>query len=255
MAGGPPSDEQLLALANNKYWMVLNSDLLEGSRVRDRQLCNKVNALKHALQTYGPNHPCLPDVRPNIGKAQGSVFHGHVSDSNGCTYVLEWSIVDTKDVCSIKLIKSKPSEEDINQVISLREILIIEKDNSYQIGFCNKDGEYCQIQLNKAKVSELLNTYKAPVHIKNSEHKNAIYNVLSSLEGRIYGERVIALVGFDTHENYSFRQTLLSKDESSRILFSPSNLKIAHRAFNKIEEAKAKVERVMRAHPKSFPHA
>jgi len=248
LAGGPASDEQLLAIANNKYWMVLNSDLLNDLRLRNGQLCNKANALKHALQTYGPTHN-LFDARSNTGKAEGFIFHGHVNDANGCTYVLEWAIVDTNDVCSVRLMKSEPVEADINQVISLREILIIEKNDSYQMGFCNKYGSYEQKKIKSHRINAFLDTYKAPVYISKSEHKKAIYNDLSSIEGRIFGERTIAFIGFGTHENYPFRQTPLSKDECSRILFSPNNLKIIHHAFNKIEEAKSKVARVMQFHP------
>lgn len=249
LAGGPPADEQLLAIANNKYWMVLNSNLLNDQRVKNGRLCDKANALKHALQTYGPNSNKLPDIRPNIGKAQGHVFHGHVSDANSCTFILEWAIIDTKDACSVRLMNSEPSNTDINQVMSLREILIIDMDNSYQIGFCNKDKAYEQRKIKNEGIKELLHTYKSPTYIKNPEHKNAISNVLTLAEGRAFGERVIALIGFKTHENYSFRETPLSKSECSRILFAPENLEIVHHALSKIEEAKAKVERIKKSHP------
>jgi hypothetical protein len=52
-AGGPTPGAQLLAMANDKYWIVLNSHLLR-SCGNDRTLVNQANAFKHALQTYGP---------------------------------------------------------------------------------------------------------------------------------------------------------------------------------------------------------
>lgn len=249
LAGGPPADEQLLAIANNKYWMVLNSDLLNDKRAKNGLLCDKANALKHALQTYGPNNDNLPDVRPNTGKAQGHVFHGHVSDDNGCTYVLEWTTIDTKDACSVRLLNSEPVNTDINQVISLKEILIIEMDNGYQLGFCNKTGDYEQKKIKNTGINGFLENYKAPGYIINPDHKQAIYKLLTSVEGRVFGERVIALIGFKTHENYPFRQKPLSKIECSRILFMPENIQLVHRALNKITEAKAKVERIKQSHP------
>ena len=91
-ANGPEYSEQLLAMVKGTYWTVLNSSLLSACR-NDDDLCNRVNALKAALQTYGPNSRLLPDLRQNEG-TKGSIFHGHVNDSNGKTYVLEWTVID-----------------------------------------------------------------------------------------------------------------------------------------------------------------
>jgi hypothetical protein len=150
-AGGPAPEDQILAIANNKYWTVLNTQLLRHC-ARGSLLCEKANAFKHALQTYGPSHNKLPDLRQNEGKSKSHVFHGHMNDANGTTYVLEWAIVDLKN-------------------------------------------------------------------------------------------RVMALTGFETHENYKFRQVPLSEAERVKILTAPKNIKIFIDATRKIEETKAKVGR------------
>jgi len=93
---GPPYQEQLMALANKTYWTVLNTHHLI-FKTNDEKLSDRANALKHALQTYGPSSKSLPDLRNNEGKAKGTIFHGHVNDANGTTYVLEWTIIDSKN--------------------------------------------------------------------------------------------------------------------------------------------------------------
>ena len=95
IAGGPSANEQLSAMVSGEYWTVLNTSILL-TCVNDKDLCHRVNALKHALQTYGPESIHLPDLRPNKGKAQGFIFHGHANNSNGTTYILEWTVVDRK---------------------------------------------------------------------------------------------------------------------------------------------------------------
>jgi len=150
-AGGPPREDQLLAMAHDKYWVVLNTHLLS-TCTKGTVLCDRVNALKHALQTYGPVGKQLPDCRDNKGKAKSHVFHGHVQDSNGTTYVLEWTVIDPKN-------------------------------------------------------------------------------------------RVMALLGFDSHENYKFRQSPLTAKECEKIVSTPENIKKSSYAQTKIKEAKAKVQR------------
>lgn len=151
-AKGPSPEDQLWAMANDKYWTILNSPLLQKS-AGDLKLVARVNALKNALQTYGPTSENLPDFRNNKGKAMGTVFHGHANDSNGTTFVLEWTVVDRE-------------------------------------------------------------------------------------------KQLIALIGFDSHENYSFRQTPLNKVELDSILACEDNKKAMAQANKKIIEAKQKVARI-----------
>ncbi|CAM4423125.1 MAG: hypothetical protein LEGION0403_FIIPPAGN_02181 [Legionella sp.] len=95
-AGGPLPKEQLRAMSNDHYWTVLNCSHLKEINKGDGVLIANVNALKNALQTYGPtSKEQLPDFRNNTGKAKGSVFHGHAK-SGGTTYVLEWAVIDPK---------------------------------------------------------------------------------------------------------------------------------------------------------------
>ena len=151
-ANGPTSAEQLQALANGNYWTILNSHILSlvGS---DDLFASRTNALKHSLQTWGPNSDRLPDLRNNTGKVKGTMYHGHINNSNGSTYVLEWAIID----------KSK---------------------------------------------------------------------------------QFLALIGFDTHENYKFRKQPLTRYETAKIVNSKKNKKVIANATQKIDEAKDKVERV-----------
>lgn len=154
LAGGPTPGEQLLAMAENRYWTVLNASFLTQCNRGDSTFMYRTNAFKSALQTYGPiAKDKLPSCPPNKGKAEGIIFHGHINDSNGTTYVLEWTVINTE-------------------------------------------------------------------------------------------KRLIALLGFDTHENYKFKQTPLNKDMCSKISSAPENVKIMSHVSKKIAEAKAKVERV-----------
>lgn len=156
-ANGPSPEEQLWAMANNEYWTVLNSSLLQYAAV-DPILCIRANALKNALQTFGPASEKLPDFRNNIGNALGHVFHGHVNNSNGTTYVLEWAVV------------------------------------------------------NKEK-------------------------------------RILAFIGFDTHENYRFQKCPLKEDQLKKILNSPESKKIMALAAMKVIEAREKVDRIVENSP------
>ena len=151
MANGPAYSDQLLAMVQGTYWTVLNSSLLNACG-NDKDLCNRVNALKAALQTYGPTSTQLPDLRSNKGAAKGFVFHGHVNNSNGKTYVLEWTVID-------------------------------------------------------------------------------------------HEKRIIALLNFDKHENYSFKQYPINELAAEQILSTPENIKIIERVSKKIQEATDKVDR------------
>lgn len=92
-AGGPSKAEQLSSMVNDTYWTVLNASLLQEAATDD-DLLYRVNALKAALQTYGPISLKLPDFRHNTkGSAKGYVFHGHAKNSAGTAYVLEWAVL------------------------------------------------------------------------------------------------------------------------------------------------------------------
>ena len=151
MANGPPPEDQILAMAEDRYWFVLNSYLLQECHGKE-QLTHRANAFKHALQTYGPTSDQLPELRMNKGKANQSVFHGHVTGDTGSSYVIEWAVIDAE-------------------------------------------------------------------------------------------KRILALVGFDSHENYNFRKEPLTEKEKLSILNSEINLKNMENATLKIEQVKEKVIR------------
>lgn len=146
--GGPKGEDQLLAMANDKSWIVLNTDRLRICK-KGTIFCDRANAFKHALQTYGPYNN-LPDFRHNEGQAKNHIFHGHVNDSKGKTFVLEWAIVNRE-------------------------------------------------------------------------------------------KRIMALMGFSTHENYKFCQKPLSEAECDKIMTSDKNIRIINNTREKIKEVKNKV--------------
>lgn len=56
-SGGPSKTDQLRAIYEGKYWTVFNSELLEKCKKRfqdDERLLHEINAIKAAIQTYGP---------------------------------------------------------------------------------------------------------------------------------------------------------------------------------------------------------
>jgi hypothetical protein len=150
-ANGPAHSDQFLAMAQGTYWTVLNSSLLNACG-NDKNLCNRANALKACLQTYGPTSPNLPDLRSNKGAAKSCVFHGHVTSSSGKAYVLEWTVID-------------------------------------------------------------------------------------------HEKRIIALLNFDKHDNFSFTQYPITESAAKQILSTPENIRIIERVSQKTQEAKDKLER------------
>lgn len=61
-------------------------------------------------------------------------------------------------------------------------------------------------------------------------------------------KRIIALVGFDKHENYAYRQKGLTEAEEKLILTKPSNQIIMERVKLKIIEAQQKAEQAFHYH-------
>jgi hypothetical protein len=68
MAGGPPKTEQLRAIYEKKYWTIINNGLLKKSKKlfqNDDDLMQEVNAIKAAIQTYGPQSDQIAEIRVN----------------------------------------------------------------------------------------------------------------------------------------------------------------------------------------------
>lgn len=94
--GAPTQEEQVEALVTSRYWTILNSHFFHcGATATDNDLRSRVNTFKHLMQVHGSDNEKLPDFRPNKGRARGHIFHGHVKDSQGTTFVIEWSVIDT----------------------------------------------------------------------------------------------------------------------------------------------------------------
>lgn len=143
---GPEYKDQIMAIANDEYRTILNTSLLRKSS-KDIELNHRVNALKCALQTYGPSSNKLPDLRQNKGKAQGFVFHGH--------YILEWAIIDAKirvltltnfDTHENYKFKQKPiDKETASELLEQPESIKIMKLVSEKIDEAKKKIECIQI--------------------------------------------------------------------------------------------------------------
>lgn len=156
-AKGPNAKDQLYSLVSGQYWTVLNTSALKICS-NDKDLCHRVNALKHAIQTYGPDSKELPDLRQNKGNAKGAVFHGHANNSNGVTYVLEWAIVDkNKKIIALTrfdthenfIFRKEPlTQDEISKILSSSENVKI-------MNFIPK-----KIQEAKDKVLRIENNYK-----------------------------------------------------------------------------------------------
>ena len=154
LAGAPTPTEQLMAINNNEYWTILNSRILR-FHTQDPLLRLRVNAFKQALQTFGPTGNQLPDFRTNKGDARNSVFHGHLTNATGTTFVLEWEMVNPK-------------------------------------------------------------------------------------------KRIMRLVGFDVHENYSFKTKAMTEEECTTLMTSRETIDTLENVALKVGEAKDKVERIER---------
>lgn len=57
-------------------------------------------------------------------------------------------------------------------------------------------------------------------------------------------KRMIALIGFDSHENYKYQQKTLTAEQQSKTLSDPCNQKILDRVEVKLAEAKHKGEEI-----------
>ncbi len=92
-AGGPNYVEQASAILDHQEWEVLNPFLLGNAYTQqDEKLLRAVNALKGALQTFGPT-PANYAVTTQH-KTNNEVFHTNIHGTTGTTYEVEWAIID-----------------------------------------------------------------------------------------------------------------------------------------------------------------
>lgn len=151
LAGGPEGHEVLQAMAEDRYWSIIGTKHLQLCH-GDEKFNHRTNAVKNAIQVYGPMPAILQRVKYNPG-TENSVWHVHVENGSGKEYVLEWGVVDEK-------------------------------------------------------------------------------------------RRVIAILNFASHENYSFIKKPISETQKKNLLSDPYNTKRLDKIDKKIIEAKKKVERV-----------
>ena|SRR3990167_1177717 len=98
-SGGPSKTEQLRAIYEGKYWTVLDpKKLLKKCKERfqnDKDLLYEANAIKAAIQTYGPKSNLIPEMKKNTNpKTKGNIFHAHAKDKCGTEYIVEWEIIE-----------------------------------------------------------------------------------------------------------------------------------------------------------------
>jgi len=155
---GPDAREQLLAMAYGNYWTVLNSSKINCGH--DKKLTNRANAFKHCLQTFGPfDKDKLPDFRDNKGSAEGEVYHGHVNDKDGNTYVLEWTVIDLdKKIMSLLGFDSHENYPFAQKPLKPEQKKnILESDESKKIFLLVEDN----IKAAKKKVDKIKKNYKS----------------------------------------------------------------------------------------------
>lgn len=92
------------------------------------------------------------------------------------------------------------------------------------------------LRMNEGKAKN--HVYHGHVHDSNSTIYILEWTIIDS------NQKIMAIIGFDTHENYKFIKTPLNPKEISKIMASTNNQKILSNVQLKINEAKEKVTRV-----------
>lgn len=87
-AGGPTAQEQRNAIVNNAYWHVCGIEKV-AKKTKNNKVLIKAQAVKHALQAFGPYSDRIPGLRTSTGS---NAFHTHVIEKT--TYIIEWSVID-----------------------------------------------------------------------------------------------------------------------------------------------------------------
>lgn len=144
-----------------------------------------------------------------------------------------------------------PPEEQISAIAEGRCWIVL---NTHLLSGCTKGTPLC-FKANAFK--HALQTYGPSGRLPDFRHnegasKKQVFhghlntnNTTYVLEWAIVDarQRIMALTGFDTHENFRFRQTPLSAIERQSILSAVDNIRIMEHAKNKAVETKEKVAR------------
>lgn len=241
LVGGPSPEQQNQAILDDKYWMILNEFHLTGLASKSR-LNHTVNAIKHALQTFGP-HLKNSEIKliDNQGAAKNKIFHAHAFDDNAKWYVLEWTEIDAS-------MYYKPCVNNSKQPIKSRHVYleVINGDLNYAV--INPAGLVVNNSITKKQLNEL--KIKLPIQIDNGNlikqfimpHWSRLLDIMAK-RGDTCINRMIALLKFDAHENFKFTQKPLSPTEQESILSNASNTHTINRASLRVAEIKEQLQR------------
>lgn len=240
-AGGPTSEQQHKAILDDKYWMILNEDHLDGLDGGTR-LNHTANAIKHALQTFGPRLINSEiELINNEGAAKNKIFHAHAFDDNGKWYVLEWTEIDASmyyQPCVHNDIDSKKSRHVYLEVI--------DGDLSYSV--INPAGLMVNNRIKKKQLDEL--KIKLPSKIDNGNlikqfivpHWPILLDLMAK-RGDTCINRMIALLNFDKHDNFQFTQHPLSQADQMNILSNRLNINTINRTSLRVGEIKEHLQK------------
>lgn len=93
--------------------------------------------------------------------------------------------------CRLRIMFEDPSKAEKKKVNLLEEILIIHKNNIYEIGFRNKKtNKYEQKPIADEEAMELLNKYTQPSIVNKKEDRDKINELVTSYGGSIEGMKI-----------------------------------------------------------------
>lgn len=143
-------------------------------------------------------------------------FHRHFSDHLMADFNLQGDNVRVRSLnammqatgrntafsCRLKMMSSKPLDSDIQEVLECNEILLIRTNNTYEVLFCNRNGQVEKQPITETNVQHILDGYSSGEYIENEEHINPINDILSSLESS-----TLAVGYVETEKEYLCRYT------------------------------------------------
>lgn len=234
---GPSAKQQRDAIINDQYWIILNQFHL-ASLKKDSKLNNTANAIKHALQTFGPSLIGSEiELLHGKGAAKKHIFHAHAFDEHA-TYELEWTKIDASYYYT-------PCAKNDKAKIESRSIYLMVENDQLHYEVINPAGKIVANHIAKnvlnsigVKLPKALNTEKL-IEQFISPHWSKLLDIMSS-RGDTCINRMIALLNFDTHENFPFTEQPLTKLEQNTILANPVNNAIINKASIAIHQIKEK---------------
>ena len=132
--------------------------------------------------------------------------------------------------CRARITSKDPELAEQKKVCDLNEILIIRRGSTYEIGFCNIDGNYDHEPLSDVSAKHFLDTYPLEAYVENSEHHAKINELLSSYKScsRVTN-KIDAMRALSVKQLKSI--TLLTNHEHVEKQYLPSSLKRMSSAF------------------------